>query len=58
MGINSTSMHANAPATVVTDRAEVLDVILKHPSFHRALADPVLLTILRNAARMLGYRLV
>ena len=51
------SMHANVPAMVLTDRAEVLDVLAEHPSFHRALADPALLTILRNAARTLGYRL-
>ncbi len=52
------SMHANAPAAVLTDRAEALDVPPKHPSFHRALADPALLSILRNAARTLGYHLV
>jgi len=27
------------------------------PAFHRALADPALLTVLRNAARALGYLL-
>ena len=29
-----------------------------HPSFHRALDDPCLLTALRNAARELGYLLL
>ena len=49
------SMHANRPAMVLTDRAE--RVIPDHPRLHRALCDPALLTVLRNAARALGYAL-
>lgn len=51
------SMNANDPAMVLTDRTEALDMIPTHSSFHRALGDPAILTILRNAARTLGYRL-
>ncbi len=51
------SMHANAPALVLNDRAERIDTIAHQPSFHRALADPAILTILKNAACELGYAL-
>ena len=51
------SMHANAPALVLNDRAEIKDPIAHQPSFHRALADPAILTILKNAASELGYAL-
>ena len=53
----SSSMHANRPTIVLTDRAEAAGVIPDHPSLHRALNDPALLTVLRNAARTLGYAL-
>lgn len=51
------SMHANEPAVALNDRAEAAEVVPAVPAFHRALADPVLLTVLRNAARALGYLL-
>jgi hypothetical protein len=50
-------MHANEPAVVLNDRAEAAEVLPAVPAFHRALADPALLTVLRNAARALGYLL-
>lgn len=49
------SMHANAMAVVLTDRAEAVGVLPEVPRFHRALADPAMLSIIRNAARTLGY---
>ncbi len=49
------SMHANQPAVVLTDRAESVGIMPKQPSFHRALGDPVMLSMLKNAARTLGY---
>ena len=51
------SMHANRPAMVLTDRAEAAGVIPRQPSFHRALGDPALLSLLKNAARSVGYAL-
>jgi RES domain-containing protein len=51
------SMHANEPAVVLNDRAERAEILPAVPVFHRALADPALLTVLRNAARALGYLL-
>lgn len=51
------SMHANEPAMVLNDRAEGAEVLPAVPAFHRALADPALLTVLRNAAHALGYLL-
>ena len=49
------SMHANVTALVLTDRAEAVGVLPAVPRFHRALADPAMLSIIRNAARTLGY---
>ncbi len=51
------SMHANRPAMVLTDRAEAAGVIPVQPSFHRALGDPALLGMLKNVAWTLGYAL-
>lgn len=51
------SMHANKPALALTDRAEGAGAIPQHPQHHRALKDPALITMLRNAARALGYAL-
>lgn len=51
------SMHANRPAMILTDRAEAAGVIPDQPSFHRALGDPALLGLLKNAARSIGYAL-
>ena len=52
------SMHANRPAMVLTERAADVGVMPDQPSLHRALGDPVLLGILRNAAHELGYALL
>ena len=51
------SMHANRPAMVLTDRAEAAGVMPARPRFHRALGDPALLSVLKNAARGIGYAL-
>lgn len=51
------SMHANRPAMILTNRAEAAGVIPDRPSFHRALGDPALLGLLKNAARSIGYAL-
>lgn len=51
------SMHANRAACVLTDRAEAAGALPSQPGFHRALADPAMLEILRNAANELGYAL-
>ena len=51
------SMHSNRPALVWTERAEAAGVVPRQPSFHRALGDPALLSMLKNAARELGYAL-
>lgn len=53
----SSSMHANRPAMVLTDRAKVTGVIPEQPSFHRSLGDPAVLSFLKNAAHTLGYAL-
>jgi len=49
------SMHANQPAMVLTDRAKHAGIVPTQPSFHRSLGDPAILTILKNAAHTLGY---
>ena len=51
------SMHANRPAMVLTDRAEAAGILPTHPRFHRALGDPALLSVLKNVARGIGYAL-
>ena len=51
------SMHANRPALVLNERAENAGVLPNKPHFHRALADPVLLTVLKNAALDIGFEL-
>lgn len=55
--IYPSSMHANEPAVLLNDRAEGAEILPAVPVFHRALADPALLTVLRNAAHTLGYLL-
>lgn len=52
------SMVGNSAAVVLNERAEQAGVLPGQPSFHRALADPALLTALRNISRQLGYVLV
>ena len=49
------SMQSNQPAVALYERAEAS--LPAAPFFHRALADPLLLTILENAATVLGYTL-
>ncbi len=49
------SMHANAPVVVLNERADGVGVMPAQPSVHRALGDAAILTVLRNAARKLGY---
>lgn len=51
------SMHANRTAVVLTDRAQAAGALPSQPEFHRALADPVMLDVLKNAADELGYAL-
>lgn len=51
------SMHANRPAAVLNERAEAAGALPERPHFHRALADPVLLTVLKNAALEIGFEL-
>ncbi len=49
------SMHANAPAVVLNERADAVGVMPSQPSVHRALGDAAILTVLRNTAIKLGY---
>jgi hypothetical protein len=49
------SMHGNQPAVALYERAQA--ALPPHPSFHRALADPVLLPLLRRVAIAIGYDL-
>ena len=51
------SIHANRTAVVLTDRAQAAGALPSQPGFHRALADPVMLDVLKNAADELGYAL-
>lgn len=50
------SMNANLPAVALYERAE--SALPASPEFHRPLADPALLAVLRNTARHLGYGLI
>lgn len=50
------SMNANQPAVAFYERA--ITSMPVAPVFHRALADPLLLVTLRNAAANLGYGLI
>lgn len=52
------SMNGNQPAVALTDRAEQLDCLPTHPELNRALADDVLLDVLKHSADKLGYRLL
>lgn len=51
------SMHANRPAIILYDRAEAAGIMPSQSSFHRALGDPAMLSLLKNAAYTLGYAL-
>ncbi|MEZ4240658.1 MAG: hypothetical protein R3F59_31805, partial [Myxococcota bacterium] len=50
------SMNANAPCLALWENAE--DAVPAHPAFNRQLADPAMLTLLKNAAADLGYCLL
>ena len=52
------SMHGNAAAIALTDRAERATCMPPFPRFNRALADDVLLDVLKHTARDLGYGLL
>ena len=49
------SMHANAPAIILNERA--VSALPSSPAFHKALNDAGMITVLKNAARSLGYTL-
>jgi len=51
------SMNGNEPAIALTDRAEQLDCLPESPDLNRALADDILLDILKRSAARLGYGL-
>lgn len=51
------SMHGNAFAVVLNDRADSAQGLPTSPGFHRTLNDPAMMTLLKNAARELGYLL-
>jgi len=53
----SSSMHAGEPALALNERALRAPLLPRHPEFHRALADDVLLDPLKHAAQALGYAL-
>ena len=49
------SMHANEPAVAINERADRIGFLPVNPRFHRSLSDPAMMSLLRNAARSLGY---
>lgn len=51
------SMHGNALAIALNDRAEAAKAVSATPKFHKALDDPSMITLLKNAARDVGYAL-
>ena len=48
------SMHGNAVAVVLNDRVPAT-ALPPAPGFHKALDDPGMITLLKNAAREIGY---
>jgi hypothetical protein len=52
------SMNGNEPAVALTDRAEQSACLPGYPELNRALADDVLLDILKRSAEKLGYGLL
>ena len=52
------SMRANRPAMVLSERTATAGVMPDSPSLHRSLGDPAILSVLRNAARELGNALL
>lgn len=53
----ASSMNGGAPAYALNERSRPSDLFPPHPSFHRALADDVMLDPLKHAAGALGYAL-
>lgn len=51
------SMHGNAVAVVLNDRAVRARALPPAPGFHKALVDLGMMTLLKNAARETGYAL-
>jgi len=49
----ASSMNANEAAIALTDRAEKLEPLPRHPDFNRPLADDALLDVLKHAATRL-----
>ena len=49
------SMHANAVAIMLNDRVGPSEALPGSPGFHKALDDAGMITLLKNAARELGY---
>ena len=49
------SMHANAVAIVLNDRANLAEALPRSPGFHKAVDDASMIGLLKNAARKLGY---
>lgn len=47
-------MHGNAVAVVLNDRV-LATALPPAPGFHKALGDPGMITLLKNAAREIGY---
>ena len=52
------SMNGNEPALALNDRAERSGCVPEYPDFNRALADDVLLDVLKHIAHQLGYGLL
>jgi RES domain-containing protein len=53
----ASSMNGGAAALALNERAIEGPLFPSHPLFHRALADDVMLDLLKHAARALGYAL-
>jgi RES domain len=51
------SMHGGRQAVALNERALKAPLFPAHPLFHRALADDVMVDVLKHAARDLGYAL-
>lgn len=49
-------MAANRPSVALYERS--LDAVPRAPVFHRPLADPALLSVLKTVAKDFGYGLV
>ena len=52
------SMNGNRPAVALNDRAERSGCMPAHPEFNRALADDLLVDVLKHCAHEMGYGLI